>query len=542
MSHAFKPLLGADRLGYSLPDGRTLFSELTVGFGRERTGLVGPNGIGKSTLARILVGELRPTHGAVLRGGRIGYLPQRRVPPAGPPPHTLADLLGIAHTIAALDRILAGSTDPADYDAVGDRWDVRERVAAVLQRFGLARLELDRPADALSGGERTRAALAGLLLEAPDFLVLDEPTNDLDTDGRHALYRFVEEWAGGLLVITHDRALLGRVDRIVELSGLGVRVYGGNWEVYAAQRAVEEDAAARELAHARTELQRTRRAAQQARERQERRASQGQKDAAKANMPKILLGGQKRRSEATAARLRRIHERRVDEAREKVAAARARVEERARLRLELPSTGLPAGKRVVVAEHVTFAYPGAAAPVVAGLSLLITGPERVAVTGRNGAGKTTLLRLLAGELSPDAGAIRLGVPPEAVAYLDQAVTRLDAGRSILDSFRAANPSLEPSATRYALARFGFRGDAALALVGSLSGGERLRAALACVLNAARPPQLLLLDEPTNHLDLDSLAAVEAALAGYDGALVVTSHDETFLEAIGIERVVAVGGD
>ena len=189
------------------------------------------------------------------------------------------------------------------------------------------------------------------------------------------------------------------------------------------------------------------------------------------------------------------------------------------------------------ARELRYRHPGAAAPAVDGVSLALVGPERVALAGPNGSGKTTLLRLLAGALAPDAGEVRLGVAPAEVAYVDQRAAALRPQWSVLDNVRAANPSLTAHECRAALARFLFRGDAALAPAGALSGGERVRAALACALNAGRPPALLLLDEPTNHLDLDGVAAVEGALAEYDGALVVVSHDAAFLEAIAVRREV-----
>jgi ATPase subunit of ABC transporter with duplicated ATPase domains len=343
-----------------------------------------------------------------------------------------------------------------------------------------------------------------------------------------------------LVVVTHDRALLARMDRIVELGPLGTRVYGGGWELYAAQRAAETAAAERALADAQRSLRGAERVARETRERQQRRASRGRRDAASANMPKVLLGMRRETSERTSARLDAAGERQVADARERVARARERVEIREQLALGLPPSGLRDGKMVVEATGLRFAHAGGRA-LLDGVSLAIVGPERVSIVGPNGSGKTTLLRLLAGELAPEDGTVRLGVPRTRVAYVDQhAGARLPAHLTVLDAMRRANPGLDESASRHALARHLFRGDAALAPVRALSGGERVRAALACALHAEHPPQLLLVDEPTNHLDLDSLRAVEEMLAAYDGALVVVSHDATFLDAIDMERQVVLG--
>ena len=189
-------------------------------------------------------------------------------------------------------------------------------------------------------------------------------------------------------------------------------------------------------------------------------------------------------------------------------------------------------------EHVRAGYDGGA-PVIEDLSLTITGPERLAITGPNGSGKSTLLALIAGTLTPWSGSVRVGVP---FALFDQRVALLDPLLSIADNFLRRDPGVSNNACRAALARFRFRADAADRIVGTLSGGQMLRAGLACVLGAPQPPQMLILDEPGNHLDLDSLAAIETGLAAYDGALIVVSHDPAFLDAIGVSRELALGDD
>ena len=533
--HDFR--IAADRLGYALADGRTLFSGITLGFGRERTGLVGPNGAGKTTLVRLLAGELTALHGSVQRRGTVAYLPQDFEIGGD---RTLAAVLGLDVRLAALERVCAGVPEPGDLGAVGDDWDLRERAEAALARFGVGHLPLDRLASGVSGGEGTRVALAGLTLRRPGFLLLDEPTNNLDAAGREALYELVRGWTGGLLVVSHDRTLLRLLDRIVELTPAGVRVYGGNYDAYHAQKTVEEEAAARELACAEAGLRTARREVQRMRERQERRESCGKAEALKGGAPKIWLGMQRERSEGTTGRLRDTGERIVADGRARFDAARARVEERGRMALDLPSTGLAAGKTVVELDGVSVLRPGMERAAPEDVSLRVVGPERVAIAGPNGSGKTTLLHVIEGTLAPTEGSVRLGLDAGEVAFFDQHARRLRPGASVLECYRERNPAIGETQARHALARFLFEGGAVHQPTETLSGGQRLRAALACTLNGWRPPALLLLDEPTNHLDLDALAALEDVLNGYDGALVVVSHDRAFLEAIGVERVVAVG--
>ncbi|MCE3289330.1 MAG: transporter [Caulobacter sp.] len=524
-------LITLDSVSAAAPDGRVLFDNLTLAIGRERTGLVGRNGVGKTTLLRIIAGEAPPRAGTVAVEGRLAVLRQALQPPAG---MSLAGLLGVEDGLARLARIEAeegGEADFADAD-----WTLPARLDQALADVGLDGLEPDRPAVSLSGGQATRAALAAVLLAEPDVILLDEPTNNLDTEARALVADVLRRWKGGALVVSHDRALLEEMDRIVELSPLGARVYGGGYSLYAERKAEEAAAAERDLAVAAKEAGRARREAQAARERQDQRDAAGRRFAARGSEPKILLGAQKRRAEATAGRVDRLADRKQDEARQALETAQARVERTRGLAFDLPPSCLPSGRLVLSLEDAAFAWPDQP-PLFEHLDLTVTGPERIAVTGPNGRGKTTLIRLAAGLLEPTAGTVRRPVP---AMMLDQRTDLLRDDETILEAFRRLNPAADRNAAQAALARFLFRNTAADQLVGSLSGGERLRAALACVLAGERPPQLLILDEPTNHLDLDSLQAVERALSGYDGALLVVSHDGAFLRAIGVERSVVIG--
>ncbi|OYW87420.1 MAG: ABC transporter, partial [Hyphomonas sp. 32-62-5] len=242
-------------------------------------------------------------------------------------------------------------------------------------------------------------------------------------------------------------------------------------------------------------------------------------------------GAQKRRAEETSGALGRLAEQQKADAAEEAAEARSRIDVLQPFTVKLPLTGLPSNKVVLSAVDLAGGYtPGS--PVFRGLCFEVRGPERVAVFGPNGSGKSTLLKTITGVLRPLSGEVRVNV---SWALLDQEVSLLEGAGNILENFRKINPEADENACRAALARFRFRAGAALQKVATLSEGERLRAGLACVLGGASPPQLLILDEPTNHLDIASLEAVEAGLNAYDGALLVVSHDETFLERVGVTR-------
>jgi ATPase subunit of ABC transporter with duplicated ATPase domains len=523
-------LITLDGLSYATPDGRRLFENLTLAFGAERTGLVGRNGVGKSTLLRLVLGELQPTAGALSLRGRLGVLRQALIPPAGA---TVAALMGVETALSRLRRLDAG--EGTEEDVAEADWTLGTRLEQALADVDLAGLDLERPAASLSGGQVTRASLAGLLAAEPDLLVLDEPTNNLDAAARDLVAEVLGRWRGGAIVVSHDRTLLRQMDRIVELSGLGAQVFGGDYDLYIQRKAEAEAAAARELADAEKQVARVTREVQVAAERKQRKDAAGKRARARNDAPKMLLDARQQRAETSGARALHVADRLRAEASEALAAADANVERVRRLAFDLPPSGLAAGKMVAGVDDVAFAWSGGP-PVLKDVSLKIVGPERVAVSGPNGSGKTTLIRLVAGELQPTSGKVTHGVK---AAFLDQQTALLGDDVTLVAAFRRLNPRSSENAARAALARFLFRNTAAEKPVATLSGGERLRAALAAVLLGDDPPQLLILDEPTNHLDLDSIGAVEAALAGYDGALLVVSHDRDFLEAIGIVREISL---
>lgn len=510
------------------PDGRGLFDNLTLAFGRERTAVVGRNGVGKTTLLRLVAGLAEPAEGAISRAGTVGWLAQAQTPADD---ETAADTLGVAAPLAILHRVLAGEgslDDMAEAD-----WTLEERLQAALAEVGLADLALDRRTADLSGGEQTRLRLAGLKLAAPDLLVLDEPTNHLDAEARAMIADVVADWPGGVVLVSHDRALLRRVDRIVELSSLGARVHGGGWDLYVERRDAERAAAERDLEQAERAIGRVQRETQIAQERQARRDRAGKAARANSSDPKILLDAQAQRAEESGARGQRLAERKRQTVEADLAEARERVERVRQMALAMPPTGLPTGRMVLnLNEAVVRADDGRC--LLGPISLRLTGPERVAVVGPNGAGKTTLLKLIAGLTEPSAGTVER---PVRAALLDQQAAMLKPDETLVEGWLRLNPQGTPNAARAALARFLFRNVQADRKTGELSGGERLRAALACVMTGTQPPQLLVLDEPTNHLDIDSVEAVEAALSGYDGALVVVSHDADFLENLGVDRTI-----
>jgi len=525
--------LSAVDLGYRLPDGRFLFNYLTFSFSAVRAGLVGANGIGKTTLLEILAGAREPSVGAVNRRGRVSYLPQQARFGASA---TVAEALNLADQIAALGRVERGEGTPGDFDLIADRWDLRERIEQVFSKMGAPGGALDRRVESLSGGESTRVRVAGLLLEEPDFLILDEPTNHLDLAARDSVYEMIASWRKGLIVVSHDRRLLALLDQIAELNANGLKLYGGDYEFYSGRREVERDAAEQTLRSAQERFKDAKLTAQRARERQQRKLSNSGRNSYSRNLAPIVAGNWRRAAENTAARLNDRHQRKVDHAKQEVEVARKNLPIELQIAVDLERSKVPPSKRMIELVGINYMWPDAARQLWdKPLSFEVIGPERVWLKGANGTGKSTLIDLICGAKIPIEGTVRVGA--ERIGLLDQRVSALDDSLTVLENLRRAAPLRPESELRTLLGRFLFIRDAALKPASVLSGGERMRAGLACLLGADQSPEILIADEPTNNLDLPSVEELVSALRGFGGALIVVSHDAAFAEEIGVERVI-----
>ncbi|MFG3136935.1 ABC-F family ATP-binding cassette domain-containing protein [Streptomyces sp. NPDC048211] len=511
-------------LSFAWPDGSPVLDDFHLTVGPGRTGLIGLNGSGKSTLLRLIAGELTPVEGHVRTAGEVGYLPQNLVLDTA---LRVDAALGIAGIRAALHAIEAGDVGEERFATVGDDWDVEERALATLDQLGLGHIGLDRTIGEMSGGECVLLRLAALLLARPDVLLLDEPTNNLDLYARGRLYAAVDAWNGVLVVVSHDRELLERVDQIADLRDGSVTWYGGNLSAYEEALAVEQEAAERMVRVAEADVHRQKRELAEAQVKLARRKRYGQKMQESKREPKIVMGARKRAAQESAGKHRIMHAAKLADAKERLDDAVEAVRDDAEIRVELPHTKVHPGQDVLMLNGLQPAYGARVQGVFE-----VRGPERIALVGRNGAGKTTLLRTLAGELAPVSGEVSVRLP---LRFLPQRLDVLDDELSVVENVARFAPDATDNRIRARLAHFLFRGARADRPAGTLSGGERFRAALAALLLAEPAPQLLMLDEPTNNLDMASVRRLTAALDAYEGALIVAGHDVPFLESIGITR-------
>jgi ATP-binding cassette subfamily F protein uup len=494
----------------------------------ERACLLGRNGAGKSTLLGVVAGDVHPDAGEVRRGDgvRIARLAQEAPADAGERVlDVVMDGLGELGAAAAeylrLSHALAAAEGSSDADLArlatvqqrletGGGWAIEQRAERVISRLGL---DAEARYGELSGGLRRRVMLASALVSEPDLLLLDEPTNHLDVDTIEWLEEFLLGFGGSILFITHDRRFLRRLaTRILELDRGRLTDWPGDYDNYLRRRAERENAEA--LAQARF-------------------------DKKLAEEEVWIRQGIKARRTRNEGRVRALQTMRA-ERRERRSGPGS-----ARLRLD---TAERSGKLVVEAEGVRFGYgkqrgqAGDDAPVIDGLDTLILRGDRVGIVGPNGAGKSTLLKLLLGELQPDAGTIRLGTNLQ-VAYFDQLRAQLDPARSVRDNVAGGSDMVEVGGRRTHvlsyLKDFLFTPDRAQQPVSALSGGERNRLLLARLFT--RPANLLVLDEPTNDLDAETLELLEELLVGFDGTLLLVSHDRELLDNVVTSTLVLEGG-
>ncbi len=519
------------QLSYQLPQGQWLLKDLHFTLASQKIGLVGANGIGKSTFLKLLNQELKPTEGKVATTQTIAKLPQDFLSFQD---QSVAQVLGIAEQLQAFHQILKGEGTLKDYEILNDAWDIEEKVQNLLSQTQLSHIDVHRAFSSLSGGEKSRLLFAVLLWQQVDFLLLDEPTNHLDQESRERFYKLIEQSNKGMLVVSHDRALLRKMDEIIELSPLGIQSYGGNYDFYKEQKSIEQVAKEQSLHAAQIELKRKQRQQQKTKEKQEKRATRGKKHGIKSNMEKDVMNYFQNRSEKSATKSSKLHEKQLGHATQKLQEAQSQVLSNHQIIIDLAPSSLPKSKRIIQLKDVNVAFQPDQKLWENPLDFEIVGPERVALVGTNGSGKTTLLKILLETIKPTEGKVYRGV--KNIGFIDQHLELIDYDLTVLENVQKyALSGMEEHTIRIRLGRFLFDGEKIFKKASVLSGGERMRLGLACLLATNNAPDLLILDEPTNHMDFQSLAIITSALQQFKGAILVVSHDQDFLKTIGIER-------
>lgn len=514
---------------------------------RARIGLVGPNGVGKTTLFRILIGEEEASAGEVqkARGLRIGYLPQNATLESTRSVwqeclNVFSDLISMQERLAQMEHALgdAGEDDLESYGRLQTEFErlggytYETCIRQTLTGLGFSSNDYNRPLWQLSGGQRTRALLARLLLSNPDLLLLDEPTNHLDIAATEWLESYLREWAGAVMFISHDRYFLDQVANIIIEMTNRVNLYHGNYTSYLDQRQArwerlqqiydsEKERLLKDLDYVKRNIagQRT----QQAKGRL-RRLSREVEAIEKAGFEAVQ---NKNWAEIAGEVEIAEHAMGVEEVERRIKALRLPSSRPPQLKLHL-KTAARSGDLVIRTRNLQVGYPDEGRPLFTAPDLTLLRGECAGVIGPNGAGKTTFLKTLLGQLPPLGGDVILGAALN-LGYFAQAHEGLRPERSLMEEIEAAAPNLRPAEIRDYLAKFLFTGDDVYKKVAVLSGGERGRLALAVL--ALSDANLLLLDEPTNHLDLPSQEILQSVLADFQGTILLVSHDRYLIDAL-----------
>jgi ATPase subunit of ABC transporter with duplicated ATPase domains len=521
------PILQAYNISHQFDNGDMLFQQLSCSMTKRRVGLVGRNGVGKSVFASILSGEQPPLSGTVTLPESLSVYRQQ-------PSHLLFSELSIAQYLGkndileALKQVESGDYSEHWFDLIGEQWDLLKRLTLQLKRIGLP-VQPDFPCSQLSGGQLARLQLWQMFESDVDLLILDEPSNHLDTDAKQWLIESMCAFEGAILLISHDRELLREMEEIWELSGLGLQVFGGNYDAYAGQKHAELQAVQRQLASVDKQKKKLEEQAQRNREKAEQRAAQGNKLRKEGSQATIILDGKKDKATARASNRNKNQQLRQAHLQEKEQALKERKEQLKGQKLYLEDSKSRLRKVVSILDGV---LPfGSAQPI----TMQVYANDKIHLMGKNGCGKSTLLKTLLGELSFQQGELQLNTP---LYYLDQHFGIIRSELSMLDNLIQHCSGMKERDARTLLAGIGFRRDSVFRPGGMLSGGEKMK--LAMLIASHQPTQpLLLLDEPDNHLDLDSKIMLAQALFQYHGGFILISHDHDFACESGVKRQITL---
>jgi len=537
--------ISIQQISYIHPDKEILFSDLNFAISKgQKLGLVGNNGCGKSTLLQIIAGQLSPSSGVIVRPDDLYYIPQHF---GQYDSLTIAQALRIERKQQALHAILSGDASNENFVVLDDDWNIEERSIAALDLWGLGQFTLSYPMNLLSGGEKTRVFLAGMDIHHPSVVLMDEPTNHLDSSGRQRLYNWVEKCRSTLLVVSHDRTLLNLLPEICELEKHQINYYGGNYEFYKEQKTLMQEALQQRIEEKEKALRIARKVARETVERRDKQNVRGEKNNIKKGVPRIVLNALQGKSEKSTSKLNSTHQEKAEKLTGERNQLRSSLSPTATLKTDFNSSSLHTGKILVTAKEINFGYhPNSDSNDIQDnndfkqklwqtpISFQLKSGDRLRIEGANGSGKTTLLKLITGQLQPQEG--NLTRMEFTYVYLNQEYSIIDDRNSILEqAYAFNNRNLPEHEIKIILNRYLFPASEWDKSCRKLSGGEKMRLAFCCLMISNNTPDMFILDEPTNNLDIQSIEIITATIKNYTGTVIAISHDDYFIQEIGIEQ-------
>ena len=526
-------MLTLQNISYTHPNKDLLFSNINLTVNNhEKTALIGNNGVGKSTLLKIIAGELQPTNGQISVETEPYYVPQI----FGQFNHlTIAQALQIENKLNALKAILNGDTSEENFNLLNDDWTIEDRCTEALNYWQLNYFDLSQKMGTLSGGQKTKVFLAGISIHQPELVLLDEPSNHLDITSRQLLYDFVQTTKSTLIIVSHDRKLLNLLSSVCELSKYGIKVYDGNYDFYKEQKQIENNALSQDIQSKEKALRKAKEKERETLERQQKLDSRGKSKQEKSGVARIMMNTLRNNAENSTSKLKSVHAEKIGGISQDLQELRSSLPDIDKMKFGFDNSALHKGKVLFTATDINFGYDNK--PLWKDkLNFQITSGERIALKGKNGSGKTTLINLILGNLEPQSGTIYRA--DNKSVYIDQDYSLLDNTLKVYEQAQQFNNStLQEHEVKIRLNRFLFAKDDWDKPCIALSGGERMRLLLCCLTINSKSPDIIILDEPTNNLDIQNVEILTTAINEYQGTLIVVSHDETFLEQINIERTI-----
>ncbi|MCX8531608.1 ABC-F family ATP-binding cassette domain-containing protein [Chryseobacterium luquanense] len=522
-------MLFLHNISFGFPAGNLLFNSINLTIPtHSKSALVGSNGTGKSTLLKIMAHEIEPLEGNVNIQGDIFYVPQMF---GNFSDLTIAECLKIDKKLDALQKITNGEVDEIYFEILHDDWDIEELCQTALQDWKLENLDLNQTLESLSGGQKTKVFLAGIQINKPEIILLDEPTNHLDLEGRNLLYDLIEKTNSTVVIVSHDRILLNLVDVIFELSNQGISTYGGNYDFYAEQKEIENEALQNDIHSKERALKKAKEKERETLERKQKLDARGEGKQKKSGVARIMMNTLRNNAEKNSSKLKSIHAEKINDISGDLRDLRLSVRNADQMKVNFNDSNLHSGKILISAEGINFKYDEENL-WKENLNLEIRSGDRISIKGSNGSGKTTLIKLLLGDLQPSVGTISKA--DFQTVYIDQEYSLIDRNATVYDFAQQFNDNAIPeSEVRTLLSRFLFGKENWDKKCDVLSGGERLRLLLCGLSISNKAPDMIILDEPTNNLDLQNVEILTNSIKYYLGTLVVISHDGVFLEEIGM---------
>jgi ATPase subunit of ABC transporter with duplicated ATPase domains len=498
----------------------------------EHIALIGNNGVGKSTLLQLMAGQLEPCEGSIVSDFTPYYIPQIT---GQFNVCTIAEALQVNDKLDALKCILAGEGTEEQLNILADDWVIEERCLEALRYWGLEKFDFTQKMETLSGGEKTKVFLAGIMIHKPDIILMDEPSNHLDIESREKLYAFIESTSSALAIVSHDRMLLNLLNTICELHKDGITVYGGNYGFYTEQKRIENTALNLDIKNKERTLRKAKEVERETMERQQKLDARGKKKQEKSGLPTISMKTFKNNAEKSTARTKDIHAEKIQSVSTELSQLRNELPDADKMKFCFDQSGLHKGKVLISAKGINVCFEAQLLWKDAVNVELLSG-ERVVVKGRNGSGKTTLVKILLGEMQPYAGTVKT-IIGKAI-YIDQEYSLINNSMNVYEQAQAFNDTgLQEHEIKTRLNRFLFTKNYWDKTCSALSGGEKMRLLLCCLTILNQAPDIIVLDEPTNNLDIQNIEILTQAINAYEGSLLVISHDIYFMEQIRVERTI-----